>query len=290
MLWVRCFSERLGPTRGDVVSRPVALATAQCSWIPREAAPGVKRAEGAPILFSSTAPGGRNCPDRDIRAMVVAVMSKMRKTMGWARFSRAFICAPLEGSIGRLAHDPKQSGLTLIELMVVIVLVAIVLSVGVASYSQFSTSNTVVAELHSLRASIALARSEAVTTGTNIIVCSSNDPTSAAPTCSGTNEWNTGWAVLSPSAGSCLATSGQGAPFAVQGPLLSQNTIVFTPLAGGTAPTSFCFNRGGFPVAPSVPGMFVFNTKKTIVGDRLCLSVNPAGHMQTLGSGQGGCP
>lgn len=224
----------------------------------------------------------------------MTLMFNLRKTMRRASLSRPPARASIDAGPRRPTPCQKDSGLTLIELMIVIVLVAIVLSVGVASYDQFTTSNTVVAELHSLRGSIVLARSQAATTGTNIVVCSSNNPTSATPSCSGTNEWNTGWVVLSPAGGSCLATS--GVPLAVQRPLRSQNTIIFVPSAGGTAPASFCFNRGGFPVAPSTPGLFVFNTKRTHTGDRLCLSINPAGHMQTLAAGQvlaagqGTCP
>lgn len=225
---------------------------------------------------------------RTPRTGLVVALSTTRKTGRHSPLFRLPVFAPTQGWTGSLTRCRKQDGLTIVELMVVIVLVAIVLSLGVANYDHFSTSNTVVAELHALRGAITLARSEAATTGTNILVCSSNDPTSAAPSCSGANEWNTGWVVLSPANGSCLATSGQ--PVAAHGPLLSQNTIVFVPSAGGGTPTSLCFNRNGFPTSPSTAGMFVFNTKTVIAGDRLCLSINVAGHMQIFGSGQGVCP
>ncbi len=138
-----------------------------------------------------------------------------------------------------------QSGLTLIELLVAIAMVAIVLAIGVPAYQNFTTSNNVLAELHTLKGDIAFSRSEASTMGSNVIICPSSDPTSANPSCSGTNEWNTGWVILLPTGGSCSANSGQ--PLRVQIPLASKDTVVFNPSSGTTAPTSFCFNRNGLP-------------------------------------------
>jgi type IV fimbrial biogenesis protein FimT len=172
--------------------------------------------------------------------------------------------------------------------MVVIVMIAVVLGVAIANYQHFTTSNTVVAELHALKQDITLARSQAATLGGNVLVCASSNPGSTTPSCSGTNEWNTGWAVVVPSNGSCTATT--GSPVAAQAALRSQNTIVFVPSAGGTAPTSLCFNRYGLPTGQTVSGLFVFNTKTPDAGDRLCLGVNSVGHLQTFSSGQGGCP
>lgn len=188
-------------------------------------------------------------------------------------------------------HCLTQSGLTLVELMVAIAMVAIVLAIGIPEYQNFTQSNTLLAELHTLKGDIALARSEASTTGSNIIICASSDPTNAAPTCSsGSNEWNTGWVVMAPTNSSCSATS--GTPLKVQGAFLSKNTVVFNPSAGGTAPSSFCFNRNGLPAsttATTLPGMFVFNTPNNNADDRLCLGINEAGHLSILANGQGGC-
>lgn len=182
----------------------------------------------------------------------------------------------------------KQDGVTLIELMVVIVMVAIVLAVGIPEYQDFTTSNTVVAEVHALKGDMALARSEAATMGGNVIICSSANPTSTAPTCSGTNEWNSGWVVLAPTNNLCSATAGQ--PLKVQIPLRSKDTVIFSATGGAAAPTAFCFNRGGLPSSPGAPGLFVFNTPNNNASDRLCLGLNAAGHMQILAAGQGGCP
>jgi type IV fimbrial biogenesis protein FimT len=192
----------------------------------------------------------------------------------------------------KFAHGLTHSGLTLVELMVAIAMVAIVLAIGIPEYQNFTTSNTLLAELHTLKDDIALARSEASTTGSNIIICASNDPTSSTPACSGFNEWNTGWVVISPTSSSCSAI--RGTPLKVQDAFLSKNTVVFAA-ATGTAPTSFCFNRNGLPTSTNtttsttLSGMFIFNTSDNNADDSLCLGINEAGHLNILANGQGGC-
>lgn len=184
-----------------------------------------------------------------------------------------------------------QAGLTLIELMVVIAMVAIVLAIGIPEYQNFTRSNTLLAEVHTLKGDIALARSEAATTGGNVVICPTNDPTSANPSCSTTNgnEWNTGWVVMAPTNSSCSGTS--GTPFKIQQALASKNTVEFSP--SSNAPTSLCFNRNGLPAtnttANTLSGMFVFNTPDNNPDDRLCLAINGTGHMNILANGQSGC-
>lgn len=188
-----------------------------------------------------------------------------------------------------------QAGLTLIELMVVIAMVAIVLAIGIPEYQNFTRSNTLLAEVHTLKGDIALARSEAATTGGNVVICPSSDPTSTNPnpSCSGTSEWNTGWIILAASpANSC--TAGTGTPFKIQEALASKNTVVFSPSGNNAAPTSLCFNRNGLPAtttttANTLSGMFVFNTPDNNPDDRLCLAINGTGHMNILANGQSGC-
>nr|WP_226820202.1 GspH/FimT family protein [Acidithiobacillus ferrooxidans] len=144
------------------------------------------------------------------------------------------------------------------------------------------------AEVHTLKGDIALARSEAATTGSNVLICASSNPTNSTPGCSGSNEWNTGWAVI-PTDSTCTVTTGQA--IRVRGAFLSQNTVTFTNAAGGTAPTSFCFNRNGLPATGStLSGIFIFNTKNNNTGDELCLGINDSGHMNILAAGQSGCP
>lgn len=191
---------------------------------------------------------------------------------------------------GEMHVGAPQAGVTLIELMVVIAMVAIILAIGVPEYQNFTRSNTLLAEVHTLKGDIALARSEAATMGTNVVICPSGNPDDTNPSCSGTNEWNTGWVILqATSAESC--TAGTGTPLKIQNAFASKNTATFSP--SNNAPTSLCFNRNGLPfsttTATTLSGMFVFNTPDNNAGDRLCLAINGTGHMNILANGQSGC-
>ena len=183
---------------------------------------------------------------------------------------------------------PSQYGLTLVELMVAMAMVAIVLAIGIPEYQNFTTSNTLLAELHTLKGDIALARSEAATLGSNVVICPSSNPNNTNPSCSGANQWNAGWVILATNSNTSCSTSNSPAPLKVQDAFLSENTVVFTP----SATTSLCFNRNGLPVVPTaatLSGMFVFNTPNNNAGDRLCLGINGTGHLNILANGQGGC-
>lgn len=80
-------------------------------------------------------------------------------------------------------------GFTLIELMVAIALLAILVSMGMPSYTQFVANQRLTSQANDLVGDILLARSEAATRGTPTIICSSANGT----TCSGLPaQWNVG--------------------------------------------------------------------------------------------------
>jgi len=81
------------------------------------------------------------------------------------------------------------AGFTMIELMVVLVVLAVLLSVGAPAFTDFIRSNRLVAEANSLRASLSTARSEALAQRAFVTVCPSTD----GATCASSNEWNTGF-------------------------------------------------------------------------------------------------
>ena len=81
----------------------------------------------------------------------------------------------------------KQSGFTLIELMVVISILAILLGIGVPSFRATIEGNRITTVANDLVGALQFARSEAVKRGTNVVLCSSADQAS----CSGV--WINGW-------------------------------------------------------------------------------------------------
>lgn len=81
----------------------------------------------------------------------------------------------------------SQSGFTLIELMVAIVIVAIIFSIGVPSFDDILKRNNVESLQMKLASAVSSARSEAASRNTFVSMCSSSD----AATCSGS--WSDGW-------------------------------------------------------------------------------------------------
>ena len=81
--------------------------------------------------------------------------------------------------------DQKRAttGFTLIELLVVIAISAILLAVGVPSFSYMIDRNRVAGEVNEMLADLALTRSEALARRGRVIMCRSTNPALAGATC-----------------------------------------------------------------------------------------------------------
>ncbi|TDT37121.1 type IV fimbrial biogenesis protein FimT/type IV fimbrial biogenesis protein FimU [Halospina denitrificans] len=82
------------------------------------------------------------------------------------------------------SNSRKQSGFTLIELMIVVILVAIIATVAIPGYQQFVESNEVSAVTNRLVGTLSYARSEALKEGRNVTVNAGAD-----------DNWDTGFEV-----------------------------------------------------------------------------------------------
>ncbi|MEX2123833.1 MAG: GspH/FimT family pseudopilin [Woeseia sp.] len=87
----------------------------------------------------------------------------------------------------------KIKGFTLLELMFTIAVAAIVLSFGVPGFLSFIANNRAVTDTNDLVTALNLGRSEATRRGSAVLLCSSSDGAS----CSGSNDWSSGWVVRS---------------------------------------------------------------------------------------------
>ena len=88
----------------------------------------------------------------------------------------------------------QQSGFTLYEVMIVVVLIGIILSIGVPNMQEFVRNSRLTSTSNDLLASFQQARSEAARSKTNITICSSTTPLDPAATCGGT--FNDGWIIF----------------------------------------------------------------------------------------------
>ena len=87
-----------------------------------------------------------------------------------------------------MPHD-RQTGFTLIELMVTIAVLAVLLGLALPSFQQSLRSNRAATATNDMLASLSLARSEAIRSTRGGGVCSSND----GAACNG--GWSDGWLV-----------------------------------------------------------------------------------------------
>jgi type IV fimbrial biogenesis protein FimT len=87
----------------------------------------------------------------------------------------------------------RVSGVTLIELMMTVVVVALLMGIAIPSFQYVTNANRMASEVNGLLGDMQLARGEAIKEGQTVVICSSTD----AATCAGSNSWKTGWIVFS---------------------------------------------------------------------------------------------
>lgn len=126
----------------------------------------------------------------------------------------------------------EQEGLTLVETLVVIALMAVLLGIAVPSMQAFIERNRVAESVNQFVGSVNFARAEAIKRGARIVMCRSDNAESSTttPSCansSGDAGWASGWIVFvefgtnneyTPGAGDLLLRT--------QGPLLSNGFIM----------------------------------------------------------------
>ena len=97
------------------------------------------------------------------------------------------------------AKPPLQSGLTLIELLVAVAVLAILLSIGMPSFQSMVAQNRATSAANELQSTLQFARSTAIAQARPVTVCAATNFTGGTPTCiTGTTavNWNGGWIVL----------------------------------------------------------------------------------------------
>lgn len=87
----------------------------------------------------------------------------------------------------------SQTGFTLYELMITLMVVAVILSFGIPNLRNFTLNSRMTGTANDLHAAFMMARSEAAHAKTNVTICASADPMGAA-TCGGT--WDQGFVVF----------------------------------------------------------------------------------------------
>lgn len=96
----------------------------------------------------------------------------------------------------RLTRHPAhtQSGFTFIELLIVIAIVAIGLVLALPSFSDAIERNRIAAQTNELMAAFNFARTEAIRSNAQVVVCGVNASNNGCDT----SNWNRGWLIYRP--------------------------------------------------------------------------------------------
>jgi len=131
----------------------------------------------------------------------------------------------------RLTFRTQSRGVTLIELMITLVVLAILLGIAVPSLTQFMTSTRLTRQINELITDISLARNTAGTRGTNVSICIAASATACAT--SGT-AWEAGRIIFTDSNSNGTINTGE-------------TLIKYIPaLDGGTNLTSSSFSNSWY--------------------------------------------
>jgi len=174
-------------------------------------------------------------------------------------------------------HNPvKQSGFTMVELMIVVAIAAILLGIGIPSYRYVTTANRVAGEINNLLGDVQFARYEAIKEGLPVQICPTASATST--TCDAESTWSGGWIVLSNAN-------------AATGSVVLRRQLPFTSFNSNDTLTSsnnvqtLTFNREGFATGLGAPLVFSLHNPTSTAAYTRCLIVNAAGATAVVTSG-----
>jgi type IV fimbrial biogenesis protein FimT len=181
-----------------------------------------------------------------------------------------------------------QHGLSLIELIVSVTIVAILLSIGVPSYRYVTNSNRVAAEVNGLLMDMQFARSESLKEGRTVTVC----PATAALTCAASTNWQNGWIVFMDINGNGQVDNAATEVVLRSQPSFAANNDTFV---SDNKVQFVTFNREGFAAglpAPAAGYITVTLHDKTSASQwTRCLEINTIGKLRTerYGDPNGNC-
>lgn len=139
-----------------------------------------------------------------------------------------------------------QRGLTLIELLVTLVVLAIVVSMAIPSFQQVVLNNRITSQLNAVAGTVAFARSSAASLpGAFVTLCSSADGVS----CSGAAGWENGWIVFRDVDGDASVDAGDDEIIRVNSGLSGGNTLRVSGFGGVNS--SVRFDAEGMPSLPA---------------------------------------
>lgn len=171
---------------------------------------------------------------------------------------------------------PRQAGVTLFELVVVMMIIAILAAIGIPTFRYITTSSRMSGEVNALLGDLQYARSEAVREGEPVTVCvagSTTKPYSCAGT--GITTWQNGWIVFTDlSDNQTINTSDP--VLRVQDAFTSGDTF-----QADNDVSSITFNREGFAYTGVSKVTLTLRDASQNVDYTRCLYISESGMMST---------
>lgn len=164
----------------------------------------------------------------------------------------------------------KESGFTLVELMLTIVIGAILMGIAVPSMKTFIQNGRVTQVNNELVSAIHAAHSESIRRNLPACFCASNDADQAVPSCSGAGNWQTGWITFLDTNGNCTLEPPADVLLKVfNGSSYAGQMTVTVPDASIAATNTVLFNSRGEPKSNNVfqQGTFSICDDRGLVAD-----------------------
>jgi type IV fimbrial biogenesis protein FimT len=139
----------------------------------------------------------------------------------------------------------RSRGFTLLELMLVIIIVAILITFAVPSFQWMIQKVTISSNVNTFLSDMRFARSEGIRRGGGVVMCRSDAPEAADPDCNngmglGGNGWVSGWIIFHDLNNDGIRIADEPL-LRVQAPIIAINFIVGNP----SSITTFSFTATG---------------------------------------------
>ena len=144
-----------------------------------------------------------------------------------------------------------NTGFTLIELIITMVIAVIVMTIGVPSFQEMMRNNRAATHANEMLTGLNFSRSEALKRGRNVLLCPSTNQLS----CSGGTDWSVGWIVFVDLNNNGTADAGEVLRV---WEALSGNPTFTGPVTMGYQPT-------GERVAGAAPFAYTLDTRNFLV-------------------------
>jgi type IV fimbrial biogenesis protein FimT len=176
----------------------------------------------------------------------------------------------------RRASDPARRyasrGITLVEMLIVMGIVATLMAIGIPSYKYVTNANRISGEINGLLGDLQFARSEAIKEGGTVTVCVSNDQATCISTT--TTTWHKGWIVFSDANANGAVDAGD-LVLRAQKKFSSTDTFNANNSVG-----AITFNREGFGSVTNGT-LITLHASPASQGSTRCLSVTLVGLIST---------